>query len=653
MARYQPVFTVPPRAAGHGPRRGYAGLAAAPGQGLSRTMHVLPSAMAGVGLITPPAPRVQAPPRRSGEDPRTRVTRSVSSPVGPAEVDGQLPPTMPPRLQREWMYCEGDTWHLGRGAFSTVAKIRHRSTRQECAVKILSKSEFESRGIALQLEREVHLMAQADHPNILKLHIVAEYDDNLFLVIDNAVRGDLHRYYMSRPQRRLPEHEGALYLLQACKGLHYLHTEVGMLHRDVKPDNILMWPNGAIQLADFGWSAEVCSRGGRRSLCGTFTFMAPEVLEGEAQTDRVDVWSTGVVAFQTLVGNGFLDTYLGPGATGLSSNDCNAATDRKRELLLMDIRRTCPLNDREKPAYLTQSCWSFVRALLNIDPRQRSSLVEAMHHEWIKLNTPFIARALPSAVENIPTMQLLPPTSPSTVSTRLGGQDQTPARTPSPRREAKDPTPIASRPLPEVNDAYSPPKVRTGRCSAPAGEIRAMDFSLVEDTEQFAASIHVDVENIDLASAPAGDRPRVVTRPPRTRPGGEPALVRSTHFRALSPVAAENRGASSAKMPTQRKSTRMPREPLTVCNGLQNAPRIGSPRFNVCTPGNVTPTQKTRIVLTPGMMAQQDLSRTWSRSGYRVAVPPVTRSAAMPGYYGSTAELSRSSRRVCAVSCVV
>mmetsp|Transcript_51317 Transcript_51317/g.135202 ORF Transcript_51317/g.135202 Transcript_51317/m.135202 type:complete len:618 (+) Transcript_51317:92-1945(+) len=617
-------------------------------------MHVVPSAMAGVGLITPPAPRVQAPPRRSGEDPRTRVTRSVSSPVGPAEVDGQLPPIMPPQLQREWMYCEGETWHLGRGAFSTVAKIRHRSTRQERAVKILSKSEFESRGIAHQLEREVHLMARADHPNILKLHLVAEYDDHLFLVIDNAVRGDLHRYYMNKAQRRLPEHEGALYLLQACKGLHYLHTEVGMLHRDVKPDNILMWPNGAIQLADFGWSAEVCSRGRRRSLCGTFTFMAPEVLEGEAQTDRVDVWSTGVVAFQTLVGNGFLDTYLGPGATGLSSNDCNAATDRKRELLLRDIRRTCPLHDTEKPAYLTQSCWSFVRALLNIDPRQRSSLVEAMHHEWIKLNTPFIARALPSAVENIPAMQLLPPTSPSTVSTRLGGLDQTPMRTPSPRQAPADPTPIASRPLPEVNDAYSPPKIRTGRASAPAGEIRSMDFSVVEDTEASSTSIYLDVESIDLTSAPAGDRPRVITRPPRTRTDPEPVLMRSTHFRARSPVGVENRGVTATKVPAHRKSAGVAREPLAACNGLQTAPRIASPRgLHACNPGNVTPTQKTRIVLTQGVMAQQDLSRTWSRSRYRVAVPPVTRSAAMPGYYGSTADLSRSSRRVCAVSCVV
>jgi len=166
---------------------------------------------------------------------------------------------------------------------------------------------------------------------------------------------------------------------QLLTGLRTLHS-LGVIHRDIKPDNLLCTEDGVLKIADFGWCADATSA--PTTLAGTFQYMAPEVLKNHPQTEKADVWSSGVVLFELLTGRQMLTTYLGPGATGLTNQDPHEATAVKQDKLIEEISATCPPAYDARPGDLSLLCWDFLRGLLIPDPKRRITVAAALLHPW-------------------------------------------------------------------------------------------------------------------------------------------------------------------------------------------------------------------------------------------------------------------------------
>jgi aurora kinase len=277
---------------------------------------------------------------------------------------------------------------LGGGAFAEVFKVRHRDSMQPFAVKVMHRPNFALRGIEKQIDQEIRAMqlatedaikAQAEN-HIVRLRDWVEEGEYVFLLMELCGQGDLLRKLYQQPAQRFGEDLALEWSRQLLQGLCTLH-KLGVIHRDVKPDNLLINDQGVLKIADFGWCAEAAEA--PTALAGTFQYMAPEVLQNRPQTEKADVWSAGVTLYQLLVGKPLLLTYLGPGATKLSQHDPHEATAIKQRWLVEEIFATCPPAAELCPKDLSPACWDFLRYLLRPEVKARCSVVEALQHPWI------------------------------------------------------------------------------------------------------------------------------------------------------------------------------------------------------------------------------------------------------------------------------
>lgn len=278
-----------------------------------------------------------------------------------------------------------DRTPLGLGAFAKILRVVERSSGQAFAMKVMNRPNFAMRGIGHQIEAEISAMRRSAEAGLCR-HVVhlfehIEEGDQVFLRIELCTC-DLLRYANQQPGSRIREAEARVWGRQLCLGLRDLHS-LGVIHRDVKPDNLLRAVDGTLKIADFGWCADL--RDAPASLAGTFQYMAPEILGREGvQTEAVDVWSSGVSLLQLLTGRHVLKTYLGPGSTGVSATDPNRATSLKTGWLIAEIREKCPPAESVRPEFLSHCCWAILRWLLVPDAASRCSVAEALEHPWLQ-----------------------------------------------------------------------------------------------------------------------------------------------------------------------------------------------------------------------------------------------------------------------------
>eukprot|EP00667_Euglena_gracilis_P002140 EG_transcript_2140 len=183
---------------------------------------------------------------------------------------------------------------LGKGTWGTVYVGLNEATRELIAVKevmFTSKEEVE------QCAREIRVMKNLDHPNIVK-YLGAERDENtLKIYMEFIVGGSLAG--LIKNYGALTELMAQGYCIQILEGLVYLH-EKNIAHRDIKCDNLLVEKNGDVKLADFGQSKDASEI--LKTVTGTAYFMAPEVIKGEEYTLMADIWSFGCSVIEMLNG---------------------------------------------------------------------------------------------------------------------------------------------------------------------------------------------------------------------------------------------------------------------------------------------------------------------------------------------------------------
>ncbi|XP_066228956.1 ribosomal protein S6 kinase alpha-2 isoform X1 [Saccopteryx leptura] len=192
---------------------------------------------------------------------------------------------------------------LGQGSYGKVflvRKVKGPDAGQLYAMKVLKKATLKVRDrVRSKMERDI--LAEVNHPFIVKLHYAFQTEGKLYLILDFLRGGDL--FTRLSKEVMFTEEDVKFYLAELALALDHLHS-LGIIYRDLKPENILLDEEGHIKITDFGLSKEAIDHDKRAySFCGTVEYMAPEVVNRRGHTQSADWWSFGVLMFEMLTGS--------------------------------------------------------------------------------------------------------------------------------------------------------------------------------------------------------------------------------------------------------------------------------------------------------------------------------------------------------------
>ncbi|KAH3911471.1 hypothetical protein HBH56_135340 [Parastagonospora nodorum] len=293
-------------------------------------------------------------------------------------------------------YILGQT--LGEGEFGKVKMGWKRDSTVEVAIKLIRRETLGSNSNRLaKIYREIQILRQLDHPNIVRLHEMVETDRHIGIILEYASGGELfdyilnHRYLKDGPARKL--------FSQLISGVGYLHRK-GIVHRDLKLENLLLDRNKNIIITDFGFAntfdpndelgeeveyrlgdkdfikslgldgSDASRRGDlMQTSCGSPCYAAPELVVSDSlYTGRkVDVWSCGVILYAMLAGY-------------LPFDDDPANPEGDNINLLYKYIVSTPLTF---PEYVTPHARDLLKRILVPDPRKRADLFEVARHSWL------------------------------------------------------------------------------------------------------------------------------------------------------------------------------------------------------------------------------------------------------------------------------
>lgn len=192
---------------------------------------------------------------------------------------------------------------LGRGGMGVVYKGYESSLNRYVAIKVLAESLAHDESVKERFLREARSMASLNDPHIIQIYFIGEHEGQTFFVME-FVEGESLGSLLKRDGKLRPE-QAARVILQTAMGLASAHDK-GVVHRDIKPGNLMVTSRGAIKIADFGialvtqdFSKKLTSTG---EFVGTPGYLSPEVCLGKPVDSRSDIFSLGIVLFEMLTG---------------------------------------------------------------------------------------------------------------------------------------------------------------------------------------------------------------------------------------------------------------------------------------------------------------------------------------------------------------
>ncbi|XP_039403044.1 serine/threonine-protein kinase DCLK1 isoform X2 [Mauremys mutica] len=288
----------------------------------------------------------------------TKVCSSMDENDGPGEVleEGfQVPASIAER------YKVGRT--IGDGNFAIVKECIERSTGREYALKIIKKSKC--RGKEHMIQNEVSILRRVKHPNIVLLIEEMDMPTELYLVMELVKGGDLFDAITSTNKYTERDASGMLYNLASA--IKYLHS-LNIVHRDIKPENLLVYEHQdgskSLKLGDFGLATIV--DGPLYTVCGTPTYVAPEIIAEAGYGLKVDIWAAGVITYILLCG---FPPFRGCG------DDQEVLFD---QILMGQVDFPSPYWDN-----VSDSAKELITMMLQVDVDQRFSALQVLEHPWV------------------------------------------------------------------------------------------------------------------------------------------------------------------------------------------------------------------------------------------------------------------------------
>ncbi|XP_025064601.1 serine/threonine-protein kinase 32C isoform X1 [Alligator sinensis] len=244
---------------------------------------------------------------------------------------------------------------IGKGSFGKVCIVQKRDTEKMYAMKYMNKQQCIERDEVRNVFRELEILQEIEHVFLVNLWYSFQDEEDMFMVVDLLLGGDL-RYHLQQ-NVQFTEETVKLYICEMALALDYLRSQ-HIIHRDVKPDNILLDEQGHAHLTDFNIATII--RDGERAtaLAGTKPYMAPEIFHsfvngGTGYSFEVDWWSLGVMAYELLRGWRPYDIH--------SSNPVESLIQLFSTLLTVNPEhRFSSLMDIQTSSYLSSVIWDDV-----------------------------------------------------------------------------------------------------------------------------------------------------------------------------------------------------------------------------------------------------------------------------------------------------
>uniref|UniRef100_A0AAY4EYM3 Serine/threonine-protein kinase DCLK1 n=1 Tax=Denticeps clupeoides TaxID=299321 RepID=A0AAY4EYM3_9TELE len=293
---------------------------------------------------------------RSGKSPSPSPT-SPASLRRPELVDES--PQVPAAIAER--YKVGRT--IGDGNFAVVRECVERSTGREYALKIINKSKC--RGKEHMIQNEVSILRRVKHPNIVLLIEEMDTYSELYLVMELVKGGDLFDAITSSNKYTERDASGMLYNLASA--IKYLHS-LNIVHRDIKPENLLVYEHQdgskSLKLGDFGLATVV--DGPLYTVCGTPTYVAPEIIAETGYGLKVDIWAAGVITYILLCG---FPPFRG------STDDQEALFD---QILMGQLEFPLPYWDN-----VSDTAKELISCMLQVEVDQRFTALQVLDHPWV------------------------------------------------------------------------------------------------------------------------------------------------------------------------------------------------------------------------------------------------------------------------------
>ncbi|XP_054105453.1 cyclin-dependent kinase-like 3 isoform X2 [Callithrix jacchus] len=288
---------------------------------------------------------------------------------------------------------------VGEGSYGTVMKCKHKNTGQIVAIKIFY--ERPEKSVNKTAMREIKFLKQFHHENLVnlieafrqkkKIHLVFEF-------IDHTVLDELQHYCHGLESKRLRK-----YLFQILRAIEYLHSN-NIIHRDIKPENILVSQSGITKLCDFGFARKLAAPGDiYTDYVATRWYRAPElVLKDTSYGKPVDIWALGCVIIEMATGNPYLPSssdldllhkiILKVGNLTPHLQNIFSKSPVFAGVVLPQVQH--PKNARKKYPKLNGLLADIVHACLQIDPADRITSSDLLHHEYFTRDG-FIEKFMP------------------------------------------------------------------------------------------------------------------------------------------------------------------------------------------------------------------------------------------------------------------
>ncbi|KAK4467708.1 hypothetical protein MN116_008643 [Schistosoma mekongi] len=258
--------------------------------------------------------------------------------------------------QRIGPYYLGPT--LGRGNFAVVKLGKHSQLSVKVAIKIMNKDLIGSKNLG-KVSRELEAMKRCQHPHIIRLYHVMETESNIFMVTEYASKGEVFDHISL--SHAFTEKEARELFWQIVCAIEFCHAS-GIVHRDLKAENLLLDADFKIKVADFGFCNFFQNDQLLSTHCGSPQYAAPELFKGEPYDGTLaDVWSLGVILYILVCGS-----FPFPGES------------------LGDIRTQVLRGLVRFPFYLSTSCEQVIRCMLQVDPIRRYKLKQVMTTAWMQ-----------------------------------------------------------------------------------------------------------------------------------------------------------------------------------------------------------------------------------------------------------------------------
>ncbi|CRG95088.1 calcium dependent protein kinase 5, putative [Plasmodium gallinaceum] len=256
---------------------------------------------------------------------------------------------------------EFDRYKLGKGSYGNVVKAVSKKTGQQRAIKIIEKKKIHN---LERLKREILIMKQMDHPNIIKLYEVYEDHEKLYLVLELCYGGELFDKIVKYGS--FSEYEAYKIMRQVFSAIYYCHSK-NIMHRDLKPENILYVndsDDSPIQIIDWGFASKCMNNHNLKSVVGTPYYIAPEILRGKYDK-KCDIWSSGVIMYILLCGY--------PPFNGKNNDD-----------ILKKVKKGEFVFDPNYWSRVSDDAKDLIRECLHYNYKERIDVEGVLNHKWFK-----------------------------------------------------------------------------------------------------------------------------------------------------------------------------------------------------------------------------------------------------------------------------